>query len=109
MMKVWEIQSAYGIENLNLVEKPQPKPGPGQIVVSIKAASLNYRDLLTVIGYGGGYALPLIAFSVGVGEGSAAGGVVWGVCVGERVGPLFFQSWLARSVAAGSRNRPLWG
>src|SRR5690349_24718011 len=36
---------------------------PGQIVVSMKAASLNYRDLLTVIGYGGGFALPLIPFS----------------------------------------------
>jgi len=44
MMKVWEIQNAYGIENLNLVEKPEPTPGPGQIVVSMKAASLNYRD-----------------------------------------------------------------
>src|ERR1043166_2647142 len=65
MMKVWEIQNAYGIENLNLVEKPEPTPGPGQIVVSMKAASLNYRDLLTVIGYGGGFSLPLLSSSAG--------------------------------------------
>ena len=37
-MKVWEIQNAYGIENLNLVEKPEQTPGPGQVVVSIKAS-----------------------------------------------------------------------
>jgi len=99
-MKVWEIQNAYGIENLNLVEKPEPTPGPGQIVVSMKAASLNYRDLLTVIGYGGGFALPLIPFSDGAGEVSAVGPGVSRVSVGERVCPLFFQSWLSGPVTA---------
>ena len=108
-MKVWEIQNAYGIENLNLVEKPEPTPGPGQIVVSMKAASLNYRDLLTVIGYGGGFALPLIPFSDGAGEVSAVGPGVSRVSVGERVCPLFFQSWLSGPVTAESRNRPLGG
>jgi NADPH:quinone reductase-like Zn-dependent oxidoreductase len=108
-MKVWEIQNAYGIENLNLVDKPEPVAGPGQVVVAMRAASLNYRDLLTVIGYGGGYPLPLIPFSDGAGEVAAVGRGVTRVAVGDKVCPLFFQSWLSGSVTAESRNRPLGG
>jgi NADPH:quinone reductase-like Zn-dependent oxidoreductase len=108
-MKVWEIQNAYGIENLHEVEKPEPKPGKGEIVVAMKAASLNYRDLLTVIGYGGGYPLPLIPFSDGAGEVTAVGASVTRVKPGDKVCPLFFQSWLSGPVTAESRNRPLGG
>ncbi len=108
-MKVWEIQNSYGIENLQIAERPKPVAGPGQIVVSMKAASLNYRDLLTVIGYGGGYPLPLIPFSDGAGEVTAIGRGVTRVAVGDKVCPLFFQSWLSGPVTAESRNRPLGG
>jgi NADPH:quinone reductase-like Zn-dependent oxidoreductase len=108
-MKVWEIQNAYGIENLHETEKPEPKPGKGEIVVAMKAASLNYRDLLTVIGYGGGYPLPLIPFSDGAGEVAAVGAGVTRVKAGDKVCPLFFQSWLSGPVTAESRNRPLGG
>jgi len=108
-MKVWEIQNAYGIENLHEAEKPEPKPGRGEIVVAMKASSLNYRDLLTVIGYGGGYPLPLIPFSDGAGDVAAVGAGVSRVQVGDRVCPLFFQSWIDGPVTAESRFRPLGG
>ncbi|HXC54644.1 MAG TPA: NAD(P)-dependent alcohol dehydrogenase [Rhizomicrobium sp.] len=108
-MKVWEIQNAYGIDNLAEADKPEPKPGAGEIVVAMKAASLNYRDLLTVIGYGGGYPLPLIPFSDGAGVVEAVGAGVTRVAAGDRVCPLFFQSWLAGPVTAAARNRPLGG
>jgi len=108
-MKVWEIQNAYGIENLHEAEKPEPKPGKGEIVVAMKASSLNYRDLLTVIGYGGGYPLPLIPFSDGAGEVVSVGAGVSRVQVGDRVCPLFFQSWIDGPVTAESRFRPLGG
>jgi NADPH:quinone reductase-like Zn-dependent oxidoreductase len=108
-MKVWEIQNAYGIDNLNVADKPEPKPGPGEIVVAMKAASLNYRDLLTVIGFGGGFPLPLIPFSDGAGTVAAVGPGVTRVAVGDRVCPLFFQSWLSGPVTAESRFRPLGG
>lgn len=108
-MKVWQIENAYGIENLALVDKPEPVAGRGQIVVAMHAASLNYRDLLTVIGYGGGYPLPLIPFSDGAGEVVAVGAGVTRVAVGDRVCPLFFQSWLSGPITAESRNRPLGG
>ncbi|HTP77268.1 MAG TPA: NAD(P)-dependent alcohol dehydrogenase [Rhizomicrobium sp.] len=108
-MKVWEIQNAYGIENLHIADKPDPVPGPGQIVVDMKAASLNYRDLLTVIGYGGGFPLPLIPFSDGAGVVSAVGAGVTRLAVGDKVCPLFFQSWMSGPVTAESRNKPLGG
>ncbi len=43
-MKAWEIQRAWGIENLRETEKPEPKPSAGEVVIAVKAASLNYRD-----------------------------------------------------------------
>lgn len=108
-MKVWEIQNAYSLDNLALAEKPEPKPGPGQIVVGMKAASLNYRDLLTVKGFGGAFPLPLVPFSDGAGDVVAVGGGVTRVKAGDKVCPLFFQSWLSGPVTAESRMKALGG
>jgi NADPH:quinone reductase-like Zn-dependent oxidoreductase len=108
-MKIWEIQNAYGIESLREADKPEPKAGAGEIVVAMKAASLNYRDLLTVQGRAGQFPLPLIPFSDGAGDVVAVGEGVTRVRAGDRVCPLFFQSWLSGPVTAESRNRPLGG
>jgi NADPH:quinone reductase-like Zn-dependent oxidoreductase len=108
-VKVWEIQNAYGIENLAIAEKPEPKPGAGEIVVAMKAASLNYRDLMTVAGYGGAFPLPLIPFSDGAGVVDAVGQGVTRVKPGDRVCPLFFQSWFSGPVTAEARHKPLGG
>jgi len=94
-MKAFEIQ-AYGLDHVKQAERPQPAPGPGQVVVKVKAASLNYRDLLTVMGaYGGAYKLPLVPCSDGAGEVAAVGPGVTKVKPGDRVAGLFFQKWLA--------------
>jgi NADPH:quinone reductase-like Zn-dependent oxidoreductase len=107
-MRVWEIERAWGIDQLRPVERPSPKPGPGEIVVRMRAASLNYRDLLMVEGKAGGK-LPLIPFSDGAGEVAAVGAGVTRVRAGDRVCPLFFQSWLAGDVGAKSRAAALGG
>lgn len=44
-MRAVVLESAYGIENLRVIEKPDPAPGPGEVVVDVEAATLNYRDL----------------------------------------------------------------
>ncbi|HEX4292704.1 MAG TPA: NAD(P)-dependent alcohol dehydrogenase [Rhizomicrobium sp.] len=108
-MKVWQIQDAYGIDNLHEADAPEPKPGPGEIVVAMEAASLNYRDLMTVVGFAGAFPLPLIPFSDGAGTVSAVGAGVTRVGVGDKVCPLFFQSWLSGPVTAESRFKPLGG
>jgi len=107
-MKVWANQDAFGIENLKEIERPEPIPGAGEIVVDMKAASLNYRDLLTVT-MGAGNKLPLVPFSDGAGVVSAVGPRVSRVKVGDRVCSLFFQSWFEGPVTAEARSKPLGG
>jgi NADPH:quinone reductase-like Zn-dependent oxidoreductase len=100
-MKCFELNGTTGIDALKPAERAMPQPGPHQVVVKIKAASLNYRDLMIVGGaYGGGRALkmPLIPLSDGAGEVAAVGAGVGGVKVGERVAGTFFQHWVAGPV-----------
>lgn len=108
-MKVWQVAREWSIDALELVDRPEPSPGPGQIVVRMRAACLNYRDLLTVEGKGGSYKLPFIPFSDGAGEVAAIGEGVTRVAVGERVCPMFFQSWLDGRPSAGNRRLALGG
>src|SRR5882672_6856342 len=46
-MKDFAIADQFGIDALQLTERPDPTPGHGQVVVKVKAVSLNYRDLVT--------------------------------------------------------------
>jgi NADPH:quinone reductase-like Zn-dependent oxidoreductase len=109
-MRAWEIREQWGIDNLRPVEKPAPAPGPGEVVVRMRAASLNYRDLLTVQGKAGRTSeLPLIPFSDGAGEVTRVGEGVSRVSVGDRVCPMFFPEWIDGGPTAGKRARPLGG
>lgn len=95
-MRVVEIQERFGLDRLALVERPDPEPGPGQVLLRMRAASLNYRDLLTVRGhYNPKQPLPLIPCSDGVGEVAAVGDGVDRVGMGDRVATLFTQRWLS--------------
>ena len=67
-MKCFELQGPDGAEGLKLVDRPVPQPAAGELLVRIKAATLNYRDLLTVKGgYGSRQKFPLIPVSDGAG------------------------------------------
>ena len=95
-MKAVEIRGAFGLDNLALTERPDPKPGHGEVLVRVRAASLNYRDLLTVRGqYNPKQKLPLIPCSDGAGEVVDVGEGVTRVKVGERVCANFAQRWIA--------------
>ena len=95
-MKVFQIQDEWSMDNLTLTERPEPKPGLNQVLLQMKAASLNFRDLLVPLrGYGKQTGtLPLIPISDGVGEVVAIGKGVGRVVVGDRVCPTFFQNWI---------------
>jgi len=95
-MKVIELRDAWSLDNLRVAERPQPAPGPRQVVLRMRAASLNYRDLVMCQGGYGRFAgeLPLIPVSDGVGEVVAAGDAVTRVAEGDRVCPIFCQGWL---------------
>jgi NADPH:quinone reductase-like Zn-dependent oxidoreductase len=92
-MRAVVLETAYGIDNLTVIEKPDPTPGPGQVVVDISAATLNYRDLATISAPSG--RLPFVPCSDGAGVVSAIGDGVTRVKVGDHVAPLFFQGWFA--------------
>jgi NADPH:quinone reductase-like Zn-dependent oxidoreductase len=78
--------------------------------VRMRAASLNYRDLLTVQGKSGrGGGLPLIPFSDGAGEVVRVGDGVTRVTVGDRVCPMFFQTWIDGGPTAEKCSKPLGG
>ena len=49
-MRAWQV-SAFGIDSLEFVERPTPAPGPGEVLVGVRAVSLNYRDLMVVKGF----------------------------------------------------------
>lgn len=94
-MRAIVVDGAFGLENLKVVERGRPAPGPGQVLLRMKAASLNYRDLLTVRGeYNPRQPLPLVPCSDGVGVVEAVGEGVTRAAVGDRVCPIFCQAWV---------------
>ncbi|HVF61755.1 MAG TPA: NAD(P)-dependent alcohol dehydrogenase [Thermoanaerobaculia bacterium] len=94
-MKVVELR-AWGLENLVLAERPEPQPGARQVVVRVRAASLNYRDLLLIRGtYNPKQKLPVVPCSDGAGVVVAVGDGVTRFRPGDRVCPTFHQAWIA--------------
>jgi NADPH:quinone reductase-like Zn-dependent oxidoreductase len=95
-MRAMAIQDAYGLDNIKPLDKAQPEPGPGEVLLKMKSASLNFRDfLISQDLYGGAFPLPLVPLSDGCGEVAAVGEGVTRVAVGDRVAPCFFQKWYA--------------
>jgi len=94
-LKAYELQGPGGVDAMMLVEKPVPAPGPGQLLVKLKAVTINYRDLLTVKGgYGSRQKFPLVPLSDGAGVVESVGAGVTSFKVGDRVTGSFFEGWL---------------
>lgn len=93
-MKAFVIsKGATTIDGLKLVEKEKPSPGPGQVLLKMRAASVNFRDIALVIGQypSGPVQRDTIALSDGAGEIVAVGDGVTKFAVGDRVTPTFIQ------------------
>jgi NADPH:quinone reductase-like Zn-dependent oxidoreductase len=90
-MKAIEIHDT----SFKIVERPEPTAGPNQVVLRMKAFSINYRDLLVVNGVGR-WKPPAgrIPLSDGVGVVVTAGKDVSRVKIGDRVAPIFYPKWL---------------
>ena len=110
-MKVFQIQDAWGMQHLKLATRPDPRPGPGQVLLRMKAASINYRDLLVPYRGYGSYTgeLPLIPVSDGAGEVIEIGTGVTRVKAGDRVCPLFSQGWISGEPALDRIKQSLGG
>lgn len=108
-MKLWRIP-AFGIDKLELLEAPEPKPGAGELLVKVRAVSLNYRDLLVTLGhYNPKMSLPRIPVSDGAGEVIAIGEGVTHVKTGQRVAGIFMQNWLEGAPSAQKQRGALGG
>jgi NADPH:quinone reductase-like Zn-dependent oxidoreductase len=93
-MRAWQIPS-FGIDSLELVERPTPAPGPGEVLVKVRAVSFNYRDLLMIKGqYNPKLRLPRIPCSDGAGEVVAVGDGVSAFKPKDRVCGIFMQNWI---------------
>ena len=92
-MKAYQLVATTGPDALRLMELPEPRLARGQVLVRVRANSLNYRDLMVADGRYGKVALPLIPLSDGAGEIVAVGEGVTRWKAGDRVAGTFFQGW----------------
>jgi NADPH:quinone reductase-like Zn-dependent oxidoreductase len=93
-MKAYQIGAQKGLDSLTLVDRPDPTPGPGEVVVAVRAASLNHRDL-NILGASYGPPKPetRIPLSDGAGDVVAVGPGVTSAKAGDRVTATHFTRW----------------
>jgi len=108
-VKLWRIHT-FGIDNLECIHAPEPTPATGEVLVKVRAVSLNYRDLMVTLGhYNPKMALPRIPVSDGAGEVVAVGAGVTHVKTGQRVAGIFLQNWLEGAPTAEKHRGALGG
>ena len=102
--------TAFGLDHLALTPNEIPTPGPHEVLVSLTAASLNYRDLMVALGhYNPKMQLPRTLGSDAAGTVTAVGSDVTLFQPGDRVATLFFQDWLDGPIAATTGRSALGG
>jgi NADPH:quinone reductase-like Zn-dependent oxidoreductase len=105
-MKVAAVKKPGGLGNLVIETRPDPKPKAGEVLVRVRASSLNYHDFIVVLG---GIPTPdcRIPMSDGAGEVIAVGEGVTKWKAGDKVISLFFPSWQSGQIeAAGFASVP---
>jgi len=99
MMKQAVIATGQGIDSIAIREVAVPDPAPGEVLVRLKAATLNFRDVIVAKGLipGFGKTPEVVPLSCAAGEVVALGEGVTQLSVGQRVTPLFAPHWLTGS------------
>ena len=95
-MKSYHANAGAGLDGLSLKERPEPRPGPREVLLKVRANSLNSRELLVLQGT---YPLPVkpdvVMGADGAGEVVAIGPGVTRVAIGDRVAAAMFPRWIA--------------
>jgi NADPH:quinone reductase-like Zn-dependent oxidoreductase len=108
-MKAYELHPEEGFDALTIVDRPEPgPPAAHEVVVRIRAVSLNYRDL-AVARAAKKRAKRIVPASDGAGEVVAVGERVTRVKVGDRVAAAFFPTWTAGDLAESHHANALGG
>ncbi|WP_422928800.1 zinc-dependent alcohol dehydrogenase family protein [Singulisphaera sp. PoT] len=109
-MRAFRIHDFGGADGLRLDDVAKPEPGHGQVLVRVRAASLNYRDLLVAKGlYNPKLPLPIVPLSDAAGEVEAVGPGVTNVKVGDRVAGIFMQGWISGGLTDAAARTALGG
>ncbi|PKK36710.1 hypothetical protein BWI96_10030 [Siphonobacter sp. SORGH_AS_0500] len=100
----------FGIKNLQVIEIPKPSPKRGEVLVRIKAVSLNYLDVLLTSGnfYKDLPPLPYTPASDGAGTIEALGEDVSTWKVGDRVAVQYVQNWVKGDFQKEYHTRVAW-
>jgi NADPH:quinone reductase-like Zn-dependent oxidoreductase len=94
-MKAWRVPAGGQIDGLKLGDESSGALAPGLVRVRVKAAALNFRDLMVVRGwYGITDPAPLVPGSDAVGEVIETGAGVTEFKAGDRVATSFFPNWV---------------
>jgi NADPH:quinone reductase-like Zn-dependent oxidoreductase len=95
-IRQYQFETQGNAYRLALREVARPTAGPGEVLVRVRAVSLNRRDVMMLRGqYGpGGNAAGGIPLSDGAGEVVAVGPDVTRFRVGDRVAGIFFEQWI---------------
>jgi NADPH:quinone reductase-like Zn-dependent oxidoreductase len=109
-MRQYRLEKAEQGYRLALKETSVPKPAAREVLVRVRATSLNRRDLYVLAGqYGPGDLSGKVPLSDGAGEVAAVGPQVSRVKVGDRVAAIFFQRWLSGKADANTQPSALGG
>src|SRR5215470_889294 len=109
-MKVIELQNSFGIDSLAMADRSEPRPGPGEVLLKMRAFSLNYRDLMVVKGqYNPRLKFPMTPLSDGVGQVAAVGPGVTRVRTGDRVAGAFMPGWVSGGLTESKGKSALGG
>jgi NADPH:quinone reductase-like Zn-dependent oxidoreductase len=108
-MKVFELQ-AFGLDHLRRTEHLVPEPGADEVLLRVRAVSLNFRDLLVLQGkYNPRMSLPRVPLSDGAGEIVSVGVEVTAWKPGDRVVVPFMPGWLDGELTAEKSATALGG
>ncbi len=91
-MKAIEL-TAPALTAFRQTELPEPKAGRGEVLVRLRAATLNFVDVAIATGNFPGASFPMIPVADGAGEIAALGEDVSGLAIGDRVIPHFMPNW----------------
>ncbi|HET7545842.1 MAG TPA: NAD(P)-dependent alcohol dehydrogenase [Polyangiaceae bacterium] len=109
-MRVWSLSGGFGFENLRLEQRPEPSCGKTQVLIRVRAVSLNARDVMMARGeYNPRQKLPLVLASDAAGEIVQVGAEVTTFRVGERVCPIFAGLWQSGPLTQTARRSALGG
>ncbi|SFV04083.1 zinc-dependent alcohol dehydrogenase family protein [Pseudoduganella namucuonensis] len=91
-MKAIEL-TAPALTAFRRTELPEPKAGPGEVLVRLRAAALNFLDVAVATGKFPAAGFPMIPVADGAGEVAALGEGVASHAIGDRVVPHFMPAW----------------